>query len=140
MRAERANSEAMIQKGGRDLMELDGWMLLKTDPEWMRGLGVSEPGIADDQFIRYDIHEEFWPFEGPKIPLHYKVLAQVLWIEWKKKGGKAGAHQATWHQHMRWLGAVTLIAGENFEASIDGFTKWYMESGLARKVKPGRRK
>jgi hypothetical protein len=61
----------------------------------------------------------------------------VLWIEWKRvfsgRATKATAHQRAWHEAERALGALTLIAGEHFPATIEGFREWYSRSGLQRR-------
>jgi hypothetical protein len=65
-------------------------------------------------------------------------LSQVMFIEWKRKRGKTMQHQHEWHQAERARGALTLIAGIDFEASTDGFMDWYYRSGLARQVRDQR--
>ena len=113
-------SEAHIQGACCDILALDGWRRVRTDMKQLRGMGVQEPGMADDLFIRYR-------------PLDDDLFnAQVMWIEWKKKGGKAADHQTAWHTLERKRGAWTLIAGKDFPASIDGFKSWYVQSGLMR--------
>lgn len=112
-------SEAHIQATCTDWLALDGWRCVRTDMPHLRGLGVSEPGMADSLYIRY---------------CHVlKECCDLMWIEWKKKGGKAAQHQQDWHAKERARGALTLIAGENFPASIEGFANWYAKSGLQRK-------
>ena len=37
-----------------------------------------------------------------------------------------------WHTKERARGALTLIAGEDFPASVAGFIGWYQQSGLQR--------
>jgi hypothetical protein len=89
----------------------------------LRGLGVQERGMPDNLYIRYCKQSQ--PFQ--------KSWAEVAWIEWKKKGGKAEQLQKDWHAKERSRGALTLIAGEDFPASIAGFCSWYAKSGLQRK-------
>lgn len=68
--------------------------------------------------------------------------AETMWIEWKRvrpRGNfngatKAQQHQKTWHQQERARGALTLIAGEDFPATIEGFISWYETSGLQRRT------
>lgn len=136
-------SEADIQKACNDLLILDGWRIVVTDPKHLRGLGVSEPGMPDNQYIRYKLH-------GYNRPTHtertlYQEWAQVMWIEWKRRDRyskkkrcwiptKAGERQREWHQRERARGALTLIAGEDFDASIEAFRKWYAKSGLQHKA------
>lgn len=119
-------SEAHIQATCTDWLALDGWRCVRTDMPHLRGLGVSEPGMADNLYIRYA--------RMPKeVPIDTRILADVLWIEWKKRGGKAKQRQQDWHVKERALGAFTLIAGEDFPASIEGFCNWYAGSGLQLK-------
>lgn len=127
-------SEAHIQATCTAWLALDNWRSVETDPKHLRGLGVSEPGIADRQYIRYlndgDPRKGRYPAETGKT---YWPLSETMWIEWKRKGGKAGTKQQEWHAKERALGALTLIAGEDFPASIEGFISWYAASGLQRK-------
>jgi hypothetical protein len=118
-------SERHIQETCSEWLSFDGWRRIRTDPPWMRGLAVQEKGIADDLYIRYGKHEahEWWN----------RAPADVLWIEWKKKGGNGAQHQLDWHQAERARGALTWIAGEDFPASIEGFQDWYRKSGLMRR-------
>lgn len=115
-------SEAHIQGTCRDFLALDGWRLVITDPPWMRGLAVAEPGICDDLYIRYAQHS-----------ILAAALAQVIWIEWKSKSGNAGEHQKAWHQAERARGALVWVAGEDFAKSIEEFQAFYRQSGLMRK-------
>lgn len=124
-------TEAQIQKAIVDFLALDGWRCIVTDPPWMRGLGVTERGIPDNLFIRYCC--------GPNALLTdvddiRRADAQVLWLEAKRKGGKAGEHQKAWHARERARGALVWCAGEDFEATIEAFRAHYIKSGLARKV------
>lgn len=115
--------EKDIQRACCEILALDSWRRVRTDMKQLRGMGVQEPGMADDLFIRYP----------PGVPMECRILAEVLWVEWKKKGGKAADHQTAWHTLERKRGALTLIAGEDFPASIEGFRTWYKTSGLMRK-------
>ena len=94
----------------------------------LRGLGVSEPGMADHQFIRYG-------YFSPTAKKHFaiKPLAEVLWVEFKKRGGKAEQHQKDWHARERNRGGLVWVLGEDFEASIESFCEYYAKSGLQRK-------
>lgn len=129
--------EKHLQEACAHILELDGWRRLRTDPvsrrEWGKGFG--EPGMPDDLLIRYGTI-------GPCIP-EESALAEVLWVEWKRllpsKRGKtwqrvtrAANHQKAWHVLERSRGALTLIAGEDFQATVDGFIAWYRGSGLMR--------
>ncbi len=130
-------TEAQIAAACNELLLADGWRGVVTDPPQLRGLGVSEKGIPDGLYIRYD---------DPRVDAVIKrgkgegtfwqrIQAQVLWIEWKRKGGKAAQHQRDWHAAERARGALVLLAGEDFPATIDGFTDFYFNSGLNRKLR-----
>lgn len=111
--------EKHIAQTCSQFLELDGWRSFKMEPisrrEW--GKGTGEIGQADYLYLRYG--------KG--------ATCEHMHIEWKKRGGKAAQHQQAWHAKERARGALTLIAGENFPASIEGFTNWYRDSGLQRK-------
>lgn len=123
-------SEADIEKTCTELLELDGWRTIKTDLKFLRGLGVQEKGMADRLYIRYgpsprDIQrgstKDNWLPED----------CEVMWIEWKSATGKVAAHQKDWHEAERRRGALVLVAGVDFPASIEGFQDWYRSSGLS---------
>ena len=128
-------TEAQIESTCTEFLQLDGWRALKTDPvsrrEWGKGFG--EPGMADHLYVRYQV-------EAPELSLSRR-FAEVIWIEWKriragrKASTKATVNQQTWHQAERARGALTLIAGVDFPATIEGFTEWYKASGLNRRIK-----
>lgn len=121
-------SESAIQSACDDLLSLDGWRILKTDLPHLRGLGVQERGMPDRCYIRYR-------FAGNNVPTNYTsiVISEVLWIEWKKRGGKTAQNQKDWIEPERARGALVIVAGEDFPASVDGFLDWYNGSGLARR-------
>jgi hypothetical protein len=86
--------------------------------------------MADGLYIRYwTVHTA-----SPRYPFG---MAEVMWIEWKRsKGGaftQAKQHQGDWHTGERARGALTLIAGWDFPATIEGFQLWYRVSGLMRR-------
>ena len=120
-------SEAHIERTCTDWLALDGWRHLKTDPvsrrEWGKGFG--ELGMADGLYIRYR------RISLDQITL--EPLVELTWIEWKSKRGKAKQHQKDWHAAERARGALTLIAGEDFPKTIEGFQAWYRVSGLMRR-------
>jgi len=109
-----------------------------------RAAGVGELGMADDLYIRYDIHGFRKNAEFSATHTSRRV-SELIWIEWKRERGgqgkralftkaeKARIHQKAWHAAERARGALTLIAGEDFPASIDGFMNWYRNSGLMRR-------
>ena len=111
--------EKHIQKACEDLLQLDGWRCFRIEENFserkMKRTG--ESGAADGLYVRY------------RVP---KPEADVLFVEWKAPGKSAAPHQRAWHTAERARGALTLIAGEDFEASIDGFILWYRGSGLNR--------
>lgn len=130
--------EADIQIACTQLLELDGWRPLKTDPvsrrEWGKGFG--EKGMADHLYIRYlwgRLQDNALLFSRVESVQFFHALSQVLWIEWKRPGEKTKPHQDTWHRDERLRGGLTLKAGEDFEATIDGFLAWYRKSGLMRR-------
>ena len=127
-------SEASIQEACCTILIYDDWRRVRTDLKHLRGLGVQEPGIADDLFIRY--------WTGCINQLEMKPpcesWAQVLWCEWKKldkhgKPTKPSALQEDWHREERRLGALTWVAGVDFEPTIEGFREHYKKSGLMRR-------
>ncbi|HKT90122.1 MAG TPA: hypothetical protein VJQ59_16875 [Candidatus Sulfotelmatobacter sp.] len=139
-------TEAQIEKACTDMLEADGWRTIETDLKRLRGLGVQEKGMADRLYVRYRPH----PYEihrdgrdNPRAIGWWQAVlpcqAEVLFIEWKRirEGHKAATkpsqHQLAWHAKERARGALTLIAGIDFEASIEGFIRWYRESGLMRR-------
>lgn len=130
--AQTTISEADLEKYGTDLLELDGWRSLKTDPcsDRSRGKGFGELGMADHLYIRYrDIHAVYMKGSDAEID----ALAHVLWIEWKRKGGKAKQHQLNWIEAERGRGALVWLAGVDFPATPEGFFEHYKASGLCRR-------
>lgn len=128
-------TELQIERTCSDLLALDGWRSLKTDPvsrkEWGKGFG--ELGMADRLYIRY---RKTWPESDVRHDGFFPWDAEVMWIEWKRIKGKnatkATTKQAEWHQAERARGAFVLLAGLHFPASIDGFKEFYRNSGLMR--------
>ncbi len=125
--------EWMIERECTSLLEQDGWRSLRTDPvsDRGRGKGFGEVGMADHLYFR-------WPESTPKFdPSMDKPLwaapCQVMWIEFKSAKGKPAKHQIEWHTKERARGALTLIAGVDFAASVEGFNEWYRHSGLQRR-------
>lgn len=127
--------EVDIARTCTKLLQLDGWRHLKTDPvsrrEWGKGFG--EPGMADSLYIRYAQTEALGLTYRKNDPA-VRAWAQVLWIEWKKpKTGRLAAHQREWHEAERARFALTWIAGVDFHPSIEGFARFYAQSGLQRR-------
>jgi hypothetical protein len=125
--------ELDLARACTDLLALDGWRALKTDPvsrrEWGKGFG--ELGMADSLYIRYAPPKDdavgriFWN--------ETRAAAEVLWIEWKTPRGRVAEHQHAWRERERSRGALALIAGIDFDASLEGFARWYLQSGLQRR-------
>ena len=137
MKKARGPSEAQIQSACDDLMVLDGWRIIKTDLPHLRGLGVQEKGMPDRLYIRYEgflvnLNMAYMRDMFPTVT-DLRCLTQCLWIEWKKRGGKAAQHQLDWHAMESARGAVVVVAGRDFPASVDGYLGWYNKSGLARR-------
>lgn len=138
-------TEAHIQQTCTEFLALDGWRALRTDPvsDRFRGKGFGEKGMADYLYIRYPEPQEWgdsWPQVESLTPIRVKAMVMVMWIEWKrvregrKVATKAALNQTAWHASERARGALTLIAGVDFPASIEGFQEFYRKSGLARRV------
>lgn len=136
-RAHLAVSEAHIEQTCTQMLELDGWRSLKTDPvsRPQLGKGFGELGMADRLYIRYANQTQ----ACAKSKMFFsQVLAEVMWIEWKRirpgrlKATKAAGHQVDWITLERKRGALVLLAGVDFPASIEGFKAWYSTSGLMR--------
>lgn len=129
-------TEAQIEKAISDLLELDGWRALKTDPvsDRARGKGFGEKGMADHLYIRYRDPAITRDFQTD-LPLSIDQIAraEVMWIEHKQPKGVVADHQRTWHVAERARGALSLLAGVHFTATVEGFWDWYRASGLMRK-------
>lgn len=123
-------SEAHIQATCSDWLSLDGWRCVRTDMPHLRGLGVSELGMADHQFIRYMCGSNAMLTDRDDVR---RADSQTLWVEFKKRGGKAEQHQKDWHARERARGGLVWVLGEDFPASIEGFAEHYAKSGLQRK-------
>ncbi len=129
--------EWMIEAECTKLLEEDGWRSLRTDPvsDRSKGKGFGELGMADHLYFRYldEAQIEFPSSDGRlRIAVLKSPAAEVLWIEFKSANGKPAKKQLEWHQKERARGALTLIAGVDFPASVDGFKRWYASSGLKR--------
>lgn len=120
-------SEAQIEAECTKLLEEDGWRALRTDPvsDRGRGKGFGELGMADHLYVRYS-------FPSHPEPI-WRAVVELAWVEFKSAKGKPAKHQIAWHQKERARGALTLIAGVDFVASVQGFRDWYANSGLMRR-------
>lgn len=133
-------SEADIARTCSDLLQADGWRMLITDPvsDRARGKGFGELGMADRLYVRYAnaSNPNARPWGTNRAT--YNPIAEIMWIEWKRtrrgRATKPTAHQIAWHGAERARGALTLIAGIDFPATIEGFRAWYAASGLACRV------
>ncbi len=128
--------EKDIEKSCTDLLVLDGWRSFKMEQNFSerKRKSVGEPGMADRLYIRYDRAEL-----APR-------WAEVMFVEWKRlKGGsgkralftkaeKAKIRQLRWIAEERAKGALVLLAGVDFPATIEGFRTWYRSSGLMRRT------
>lgn len=118
--------ERDINAGIKTLLELDGWhvFLMETVSRREWGKYTGEVGMPDILAIRYCV--------GP-MGLFSRVLSQVLWCEGKRPHGIVAPNQRLWHAAERERGALVIVAGEDFEASCDGWLAWYRKSGLMRR-------
>ena len=134
--------EKHIEEACVQIMEFDGWIVRKMEQNYSerKRKVIGEPGMADRLAIRYIERNQ-----GHPRSITPSGVAEVLWIEFKRprpsKTGKtwraptrAAIHQQAWHLLERKRGALTLIAGCDFPASIEGFTNWYRNSGLMRRT------
>lgn len=130
-----AKSEAELEATCTNILIQDGWRYLKTDPVSRRahGKGFGELGMADGLYIRYRSSP---PSRlGCTVPAEF-CRSEVMWIEWKReKGGVVADHQRDWHTAEREKGALVLVGGEDFPATIEGFCDWYQRSGLMWGIK-----
>lgn len=126
-------SEADIEKTCTELLELDGWRSFKMEQNFSeRKVKVTgERGMPDRLYLRYCY--------GPQGVGRCQcgmvegcACSETLWVEWKSATGKSATHQKTWHETERRRGALVLVAGVDFPASIEGFQSWYRSSGLNR--------
>jgi len=126
-------TEADLQAYGTQLLELDGWRAIRTDPvsDRFRGKGFGEKGMADCLYIRYQT--QWRQISGMNVAFNVVARAEVLWIEWKCAGGKAKPHQLAWIEDERARGALVLLAGESFQATPEAFFEYYRSSGLMQR-------
>lgn len=112
-------SEKHIARTCREFMELDGWRAVGMEPisrrEW--GKGTGEIGQPDCLFLRYS----------------WGVGAEVIWVEFKSKGGKVGINQSAWHARERQRGGIVWVATQDFDPTIESFQALYRRSGFMRR-------
>ena len=128
--------ESLIEAECTKILEEDGWRALRTDPvsDRGRGNGFGEVGMGDHLYIRYRGFRALrCRFDRLVASPWTQAQTEVAWIEFKRPGEKAKKHQRQWHERERARGALTLIAGEDFYASVAGFRVWYAASGLQRR-------
>lgn len=126
--------ESEIERDCTQVLIHDGWRPLKTDPvsDRRRGKGFGELGMADYLYIRYQDAVAGITSGRTWTTVECRANSQVLWIEWKRETGEAAPHQLKWHERERANGALTLIAGIDFPATVEGFMEFYAKSGLKR--------
>jgi hypothetical protein len=112
-------SEADVQTAVVQILELDGWRAIRTDPvsDKSRGKGFGEVGMPDYLFIRYE--------QAPGT--RRAGSAEVLWVEFKAPGKSCKTHQLDWHLEERLRGALVMMVD-----SVDDFRDWYKISWLMR--------
>jgi hypothetical protein len=120
-------SEADVQKAVVQILELDGWRAIRTDPvsDKSRGKGFGEVGMPDYLFIRY-LNGSVLEYPGGHMVLK-RPAAEVLWVEFKRKNGVPRAHQVAWHTNENARGGMVRIADD-----AGDFREWYKTSGLMR--------
>ena len=138
--AESFVTEAHIEQTITEWLALDGWYGLKTTPvsNRARGAGFGELGMPDCQYRRYmhpdagsrAAQDRLFGMKDAQI----RAEVELLWIEFKKLGGKAAPHQREWIKLERERGALVLLVGENCPSTIEGIQDWYRKSGLMRKL------
>src|SRR5690349_5361847 len=119
-------SEKDIQKTCEGYLEIDGWRIFRMEQNFSeRKLKiVGEAGMPDTLAIRYGVTpvlcgavQRISPvFSGEVEPSFPRQCAEVLFIEWKAARGRISREQKQWHVAERARGAMTLIAGLDFEA------------------------
>ena len=134
-------SEAQVEETCTQWLALDGWIALVTDPKQLRGLGVTEPGIADKQYRRAGhcgLSDKQLIALFPAMTI-YEIRAEsdLMFVEWKRvragKATKTSVKQDAWHAKEKLRGFLTLRAGIDFQATIREFQEFYRQSGLMRR-------
>lgn len=127
-------------------LELDGWVCRKMEQNFSerKRKVVGEKGMADRLCIRYGK-------SAPEILGCFSLggcgCAELMWIEFKRERGgdgkkvlftkaeKAKIHQVGWIAAERARGGLVLLCGVDFPPTIEGFQKFYRESGLCRRMR-----
>lgn len=124
-------TEAHIQQTITELLQMDGWRAIRTDPvsDRSRGKGFGEIAMPDYLYVRYAyvVCNERSEFQG-----WHREDAQVLWIEFKRPGKQPTPAQLAWHAAEEARGALVLVVGTE-ETWWDDFKRWYALSGLQRR-------
>ena len=115
--------EKHVVEAVTEFMRIDGWRPIKMEPLSKWGKGSGELGMPDYLFLRYKYADvpTNWP---------WVTLCEHFWIEFKRPGAKPKPHQVSWHVTEQANGALVRTVDD-----FDAFRRWYMASGLARKVR-----
>lgn len=131
MRTPALLKERHIQETITQFLQLDGWRAFRTEltVQRERGRVVGERGQPDYLYVRYGIRVVGFLYD----PVVYAIKppgAEVLWIEFKRRGENPRPDQLAWHEAERKRGALVLVVDD-----IDYFIKeWYPSSGLQRRT------
>ena len=125
--------EKHVEEAVCNFLEIDGWRSLKQEQNFSdRKVKVTgERGMPDRLFIRYT----YPPGNSKLLAGHTEYSASlqamcgVIWIEFKAPGKLPRPEQTAWHATERALGALVMVVD-----SYDDFRRWYLGSGLARRV------
>lgn len=124
-------SEAHIEEACTQMLQLDGWWTLKLEQNYSekKRKVVGEAGMADRIYARF---ENVTQANYKAKQFFAQAKAEVMFIEWKSLTGKPGDEQVRWRLKMQKLGALALLAGYDFDRTIEDFRRWYKTSGLMR--------
>jgi hypothetical protein len=126
--------EKHIEQTIREFLEWDDWRVFHFEQNFSerKRKTVGEGGMPDLLCIRYGRGTLGVPTDGSSDVVMW-LGDVVMWLELKAPKGRVAARQKLWHEAERKRGALTLIAGEDFPATIEGFEQWYRLSGLMRR-------
>lgn len=119
-----------VQKPVVQFLEIDGWRMFRTEltVQKERGRVVGEVGQPDYLAIRYGANA---PEIQQCLSMGGCACSEVMWLEFKRgKVGRISKAQSDWHAAERKRGALVLVVSD-----FDAFRKWYMDSGLNRRIK-----